>query len=249
MPNKLRFTFLTSLLLLLISCGQVTPPATTPEGAAKSAKTNALEAGSTLLQKDGPPSQLNVYLDGFHPMREDPSNQMEAHHFCRQVNEDFAQCALFDSNSKDANLNGIEYIISEKLFDQLSTAERPYWHPHNYEILSGQLVAPGLPDAAEKELMKAKMNSYGKTWHVWNTGFDKLPLGPPMLAWSFNKDGEAREDLIRERDRRLGTNTTQKRQDRQDLVPAAHPQEGVDLLRNKFSRPTQTIPGVKAKHP
>ena len=31
--------------------------------------------------------------------------------------------------------------------------------------------------------MKGKMNSYGKTWHVWNTGFykgkpgDMLPLG------------------------------------------------------------------------
>ena len=66
---------------------------------------------------------------------------MEAHHFCRQVNEDFAQCALFDGNSEDANLNGIEYIISARVFDQLPVEERPYWHPHNGEILSGQLVA------------------------------------------------------------------------------------------------------------
>jgi hypothetical protein len=37
--------------------------------------------------------------------------------------------------------------------------------------------------------MKEKMNSYGKTWHVWNTGFhddkpvDLLPWGDPMLGW------------------------------------------------------------------
>ncbi len=71
-------------------------------------------------------------------------------------------------------------------------AEKKYWHPHNAEILSGQLVAPGIPAVAEEALMKGKMNSYGKTWHVWNTGSmgqggDTLPLGPPMLAWSFQQ--------------------------------------------------------------
>lgn len=48
---------------------------------------------------------------------------MEAHHFFHQVNEDFAQCVLFDDNSKSANLNGIEYIISEKLFATLPEGE------------------------------------------------------------------------------------------------------------------------------
>jgi len=32
--------------------------------------------------------------------------------------------------------------------------------------LSGQLVALGLPEVAKKALMKSKMNSYGKTWHL-----------------------------------------------------------------------------------
>jgi len=55
-------------------------------------------------------------------------------------------------------------------------------HPHNFQILSGQLIAPNLPDMAEKALMKSKMNSYGKTWRVWNFApFGKpgnqLPLG------------------------------------------------------------------------
>ena len=41
-------------------------------------------------------------------------------------------------------------------------ARRKYWHPHNAEILSGQLVAPGIPEPVEKELMKGKMNSVRK---------------------------------------------------------------------------------------
>jgi hypothetical protein len=221
---------------------------TTPEGAPASPKVDALKAGAAALQTHAPVNAMNVYLVGFHPMKDDPEHQMEAHHFCRQVNEDFAQCALFDGNTASANLNGIEFIISERLFETLPAEERKYWHPHNGEILSGQLVAPGIPDVAEKELMRSKMNSYGKTWHVWRT--DKghtLPVGEPMLAWSLNRDGEPRAGLVEERDKRMGTETQAIRQKRQDLVQFAKPQSGVDDLKGKFARPMAEIPGVVDK--
>jgi hypothetical protein len=41
---------------------------------------------------------------------------------------------FFDGNTRNANLTGIEYIISERLFEQLPRDERPYWHPHNGAI-------------------------------------------------------------------------------------------------------------------
>ena len=192
---------------------------------------------------------MDVYVTGFHPMKKDPKHQMEAHHFCRQVNEDFAQCVLFDGNGKEANLNGIEYIISEKLFETLPAAERQYWHPHNFEILSGQLQAPGLPAVAEKELMRKKMNSYGKTWHVWmTTQGDKLPFGDAMLAWSFNREGELDPALQSNFEKRHAP-TAEKRRERQDLTSLAKPQEGVDALKGKFDRPTQDLPGVMPKPP
>ncbi|MDQ3186808.1 MAG: OBAP family protein [Pseudomonadota bacterium] len=224
-------------------------PVTSPAGEAKTPKTKILEVGAKLLQSTSPLKPFDIYLVGFHPMKDHPENQMEAHHYCHQINEDFAQCALFDGNTKDANLNGIEYIISEKLFARLPEEEKKYWHPHNGEILSGQLVAPKIPDIAEKALMKGKMNSYGKTWHVWNTGYegkpgDALPLGEPMLAWSFNRDGEARPGLVEERDQRMEINSTEKRRQRKDLKQFAKPQSGVDDLKGKFARPTQDIPGV-----
>jgi hypothetical protein len=223
-----------------------------PQGQEKSTKTEVLKAGAKVLQTDDPLEGMDVYLVGFHPMKNDPAHQMETHHFCRQVNEDFAQCALFDGNTEDANLNGIEYIISERLFESLPEEEKQYWHPHNYEILSGQLVAPSLPDIAEKELMQGKMNSYGKTWHVWNTGSmgvgaDKLPLGQPMLAWSFNRDGEAKPGMVERRDKRMDINTGEVRRERQDLVPLTKPQAGVDALQGQFSGPTQSIAGVVDK--
>jgi hypothetical protein len=236
-------------LFLTGAAAQRARPDTTPAGAAKEGNTRVLEAGAKILQGNAPLAGFDIYLDGFHPMKDDPGMQMEAHHFCRQVNEDLAQCVLFDGNTRTANLNGIEYIISEKLFATLPRGERQYWHPHNGEILSGQLVAPGLPEAAEHALMKKKMNSYGKTWHVWNTGAngktgDSLPLGPPMLAWSFNRDGEMLPNLLEERDTRMKVHTGARRKARSDLRPLAHPQSGVDALKGKFARPTQDIPGV-----
>ena len=199
---------LTVVLTACTGSGE-TGPAAQPAGQPQTATTTVLEAGAVALQRDAPPDALDIYLIGFHPIRNNPRHQTEAHHFCRQVNEDFAQCALFDGNTADANLTGIEYIISEELFATLPKAEKQYWHPHNGEILSGQLVAPGLPQVAEKELMRSKMNSYGKTWHTWNTSHggvagDLLPLGQPVLAWSFSRFGEADPALVAGRDQRMG---------------------------------------------
>ena len=41
---------------------------------------------------------------------------------------------------------------------------------------------------------------------------DKLPLGEPVLEWSFNRDGEDLAGLIEQRDERLNVNTGSKRQ-------------------------------------
>ena len=248
------FNIITAGVAMLagIACGACLAQTAPVPGDPKSPKTMALEAGAKLLQSAAPLRPFDMYLVGFHPMKDHPEQQMEAHHYCHQMNEDFAQCTLFDSNGSNARLNGIEYIISEKLFDTLPPAERAFWHPHNGEILSGQLAAPGIPAAAERALMRAKMNSYGKTWHVWNTGHegaaaDQLPLGPAMLAWSFSRDGEAIPAMVERRDRRLGINSSELRKQRAELQKLAKPQSGVDDLKGKFARPAREIPGVLAQ--
>lgn len=232
-----------------IGAQQAAPADTTPPGTAKSAKTKALEAGAKALQSNAPLEPFDVHLVGFHPLKDNPGIQMEAHHYCHQVNEDFAQCVLFDGDTRSAHLTGVEYIISEKLFATLPSDEQKYWHPHNAEILSGQLIAPGIPALAEKSLMSSKMNSYGKTWHLWNTGHqglaaDKLPFGPAMLAWSFNRDGEALPGLVENRDRAMGVDSAEKRADRADLQKMARPQAGVDALKGRFGRPARELAGV-----
>lgn len=238
------------LALSLAGCtGDGDVPSPEAAGAPKAPTTAALEAGARALQDTEPVEALDLHLVGFHPMKYAPDMQMEAHHFCRQVNEDFAQCALFDGTGSDANLTGIEYIISEAAFQRLPGEERAYWHPHNAEILSGQLVAPGIPKVAEAALMRQKINSYGKTWHTWHTRHgtapgDAMPMGPAMLAWSFNRDGELDPALLAGRDRRMGIDTAELRRERGELRALARPQSGVDALRAHFPGAT-AIEGVE----
>jgi len=234
--------------VLLAQVPAVTIETAHSPGAAKSAETKEVEAG-TNLARNSPLAAIDTYLVGFLPLKDHPSRQLEAHYYCHQVNGEFAQCVLFDGSGKDANLAGIEYIISESLFDALPESEKSYWHPHNGEILSGQLIAPGVPEATEKALLKKKINSYGKAWYVWTTGLastqaDRLPLGTPELAWSFNRDGEAIPGLLEQRDRRLHVSTAEKRKDREDLQPLAQPQVGVDQLKQSFMKTGTPIPGV-----
>ena len=222
----------------------------TAPGADRTTKTAVLETGANMMQAKAPVEQISIYLDGFHAAKDDPNMQMEAHHYCNQINEDFAQCILFDGNTADARMMGVEYIISEKTYGSLPVTEKGYWHPHNYEILSGQLRLPGLPDVAEKEALRGKMNSYGKTWHTWMTGMyqgsnDQLPLGPAKLQWSLNNDGEDKPGMVAQRDRRMNFNTAEERSDRADLVSLARPQGGVDAMKGLFPAARGTVNGVK----
>jgi hypothetical protein len=239
--------------LLGFACahGSARPPVQPPREA-ETGETKGLEAGATELQGFAPIAQIGVYIDGLHVMKEQPHLFLEAHHYCAPKNEDALQCVIFDGNTRDANLVGVEYIISERLFEGLPDEEKKLWHPHDYEILSGQLVAPGIPEAAEKQLLKKVINSYGKTWHLWDTGHfghpqgDAVPLGMPRLAWSFNADGEAPPQLVAARDARTGIDTAERRRDRADLRPLVHPQQGVNDLAAFF--PDRRVPEfVKAR--
>lgn len=151
----MRHSALLICVALCASCSR-SPPSVTPPGAPESAKTNVLEAGAKVLQPSGPVGKLDIYLVGFHPMKDAPDEQMQAHHYCQQVNEDLAQCALYDGNTDRANLTGIEYIISETSFAQLPEHERSFWHPHNGKSFLASF--PPQPAAVRREGIDAQQD-------------------------------------------------------------------------------------------
>lgn len=224
-------TFASSLCAtaLLTACGgENTGSNVQAPGAEKTTKTEVLEAGADMLQDKTPLKKVSAYLDGFHFYNGYMDSQMEAHHYVTQLNEDVQQAIIFDGNGENAKLMGIEYIISERLFKQLPEEEKKLWHSHHYEVKSGTLIAPGIPDVAEHELMEKLVSTYGKTIHTWHTDRDlELPLGGPVLMMGFTEDGQLKQELIDERDKRFNISTAEKRKQRGDIpmpevVPGAN---------------------------
>ena len=201
-------------------------------GAEKSAKTKVLEAGAEMLQREAPLRRIHAHVCGFHFYNGDMKRQVRADHYCAHLNDEVRQCVIYDSDKEDARLIGIEYIISERLFRELPEEEKKLWHSHRYEVKSGTLVAPGLPDVAEKELMKELVTTYGKTWHTWQVDRgDKLPLGMPQLMMGFTADGQADEAMVRARDEDIGVDTMEKRRSRED-IPTAEVAPGADAWQH-----------------
>lgn len=221
-PCRSRLFALAMFVLgaLLSSCGgQNTDSNVDEPGAEKSRKSEVLEQGADLLQDKTPLNRFSAYLDGFHFYNGNINAQMEAHHYVSQLSEDFHQAIIFDGNGEDAKIMGVEYIISDRLFATLDDEEKKLWHSHHYEVKSGTLIAPGIPDIAEHELMEKLVSTYGKTIHTWHTDQQReLPVGSPMIMMGFTKDGQLKQELIQERDKRFDISTAEKKKKRADIA-------------------------------
>lgn len=236
--------------LVLSGCGGGnTGSNVTAPGADASAKTRVLETGAALLQERPPIEAINAYLDGFHFYNGQMKVQMEAHHYCSILNEEVIQCTIYDGNVKDAKLMGVEYIISETLFGGLPEQEKALWHSHVHEVKSGQLIAPGIPEIAEHELMEKLVRTYGKTWHTWHTDLDKdLPRGVPQLMMGFTADGQGDPGMISARDERLGVSSAEKKRNREDIpAPAIDP--GADAWQKGHVIQIEDPGGGRHDHP
>jgi len=208
-----------ALFLLAAACTRKTESNVDTPGETKSGKSKLLNTGSELLQNKSPLKSFSTYLDGFHFYNGNINAQMEAHHFVSQLNEDFYQAIIFDGNEKDAKIMGIEYIVSARLFKTLDEEEKKLWHSHHHEVKSGTLIAPGIPEEAEHELMEKLVSTYGKTIHTWHTDQKQaLPVGSPMIMMSFIKDGQLNIDLLKARDEKFNISTEKTIKKRQDIA-------------------------------
>jgi hypothetical protein len=216
-----RSTFAAALAgaAALAACDTRPPAPTTPvPGATASAETRALDAGAAVLQDKPPIDALNAYLDGFHFYSGQIGRQVEAHHYCGNLNEELIQCVIYDGNGRDAKLVGIEYVVSGRLFRTLPEREKALWHSHVHEVKSGQLLAPGIPLPAEHALMERLVGTYGKTWHTWHAHDGaSLPLGVPQLMMGFTADGQLDPARLAARDQRVGIDSAARRADRADI--------------------------------
>ena len=134
-------------LVLMAACGgEDTSSQVEPPGSRQMVRPAGLADGASSPPATAPIEALDVYVDGFHFYNGNVDMQVEAHHYCAAVDEDVRQCVIFDGNGANAKLVGVEYIVSRRVFESLSADERKLWHSHVYEVKSGALIAPGMPD-------------------------------------------------------------------------------------------------------
>jgi hypothetical protein len=123
-----------------------------------------------------PQGHLNAVRHNF----DDPSLRVE--HFCKPHDRVMMVCQLYDSNSANATLIGIEYIITQEQYDSLPNREKPYWHAHREE-LRPERADPRMPELSPEQAQAemAKMfPTWGKVIITWIPS-DDLPSFPPQV--------------------------------------------------------------------
>lgn len=191
--------------------------------------------------------RMHLYLCAFHVAKENPEFQLIAHHYCAPQKGDVHQCVIYDSREKDSKLLGVEYIVSDETYRSLPDSEKKYWHPHAYEILSGQLMAPDAPDLGD-EMLAGLITTWGKTWHTWRDPSTTVPMGEPLLMWSSNGDNQVDTSLIARRDSEFQVSTEQVRERRKKMgleIPQVPPPKSMNELGRRWKatgadEPTKT---------
>ncbi|XDG02910.1 hypothetical protein ABKA04_002525 [Annulohypoxylon sp. FPYF3050] len=170
------------------------------------------------------PEGTVLFLNGFHFVSGHSDWEISANHYCVIIASDTLQCAVYNTNTTPARLAGIEYIITTEAFETLDYEERQMWHSHVYEITSGFLIEPNLPDSVDHTIMKdVLVGTYGKTFHTWR--YDQqnssYPIGVPELVMGYTGDDQITPDFVTKRDELFGVNTTEIKESRSDIPPPA----------------------------
>jgi hypothetical protein len=120
---------------------------------------------------------------GVHLLKERPESAQVAYHYCKPVNGELNQCVLYDGTGPDARLIGIEYLVSDAIYQAMPPEEKVYWHDHKHEVDAGLLKSLTQSGDEEERTMQAVRPLWGKVFHTWTTG-KTYPIGPPKLYWS-----------------------------------------------------------------
>lgn len=96
---------------------------------------HVVDKSAMMVQCFKPINQMSQHVCTFAIYSHDMSRQIETHHYCSRLNNQFLQCAVYDSDdSNKGRLIGIEYIISDDIFETLPPEEQKLWHSHAYEV-------------------------------------------------------------------------------------------------------------------
>ena len=121
---------------------------------------------------------------GVHLLKELPERSAGRLPLLQDLNDDMNQCVLYDGTGPDAKLIGIEYLVSDAVYQKMPAEEKAYWHDHKYEVDAGLIRS--LTQTGDDEKADA-----GEGPHPLGQGLPHLgrrarpiPRGPARLFWS-----------------------------------------------------------------
>lgn len=82
-----------------------------PPGKPMSTEQHMLDKGAQMLQSLKPIKQMSQHVCTFALYSHDMNRQIETHHYVTRVNQDFLQCAVYDSDDSKGHLIGSLIIL------------------------------------------------------------------------------------------------------------------------------------------
>lgn len=99
-----------------VACPASTGESKEPMGDPTKTTTTMLDKGTSMMQSMKPIRQMGLHVCSFACYSHDPGRQIEVHIYGHRVNQDFLQCAVYDSNTSKAHLIGTYTLKLDCLF-------------------------------------------------------------------------------------------------------------------------------------
>ena len=149
-----------------------------PQPELKKETTHAKPTQTT--QDEKPSSGFVLHIDA---EKHFPADEKKiAHHYCKQVRGGMFECQLYDSDSKDARLVGVEVVVDAKTWQAFDSVENKNWHYHKTEIPKVNAKLPDLSSEEAAKVVKTLEETYGKIYLLWDPAKSDLPIGSPSIT-------------------------------------------------------------------
>jgi Protein of unknown function (DUF1264) len=177
----LRTTLAFSIAIVAV-IGSITAalPSSTQFTAVQAQQNNSTAKTNTAKPVDGYGGPPTGPATAVRHVFDDPT--LRVYHYCKPNDKIIMVCQLYDSDSPNATLIGIEYIIHSNAYKALPDREKPNWHYHKEEFTSAKAnpVFPEINEQQQKEALNKLSETYGKAIITWNPN-DKVPAFPPQV--------------------------------------------------------------------
>ncbi|HLD04456.1 MAG TPA: DUF1264 domain-containing protein [Candidatus Nanoarchaeia archaeon] len=94
--------------------------------------------------------------------------ELYVHHYCKGLPNGVTQCQLYDSDTVNARLIGVEFMVPNEVFEMFNESEKKYWHAHQEELKMVQLKAPEMSEVELENLKEALGKTHGKVIILWD---------------------------------------------------------------------------------